>query len=69
MRIHMRVNGQVASVRGSLLALNPQSGDFRVKFDLPLSGNDGVPVQEVIFNNRDGGIVDTTWSLFWTIIS
>ena len=68
MRYHMKVVGQAASMRGTVISLNPQSGEFAVKFDVPLAGNDGVPVQAVTFTETATGITDTTWGLIWAVI-
>lgn len=69
MRYHMKVVGQAASMRGTVVSLNPQSGQFAVKFDAPLTGNDGVPVQTVTFTEQSPtGITDTTWGLVWAVI-
>jgi hypothetical protein len=70
MRYHMKVVGQAASMRGTVVSLNPQSGEFAVKFDAPLAGNDGVPVQTVTFTQDlpNGSIADTTWGLLWVVI-
>ena len=69
MRYHMKVVGQAASMRGTVISLNPQSGEFAVKFDVPLAGNDGVPVQTVTFTETGPtGILDTTWGLAWVVI-
>ena len=68
MRYHMKVVGQAASMRGTVISLNPQSGEFAVKFDAPLTGNDGVPVQTVTFTEAGAGITDTTWGLLWAVI-
>jgi hypothetical protein len=66
----MKVAGQAASMRGTVESLNPQSGGFSVKFDAPLVGNDGVPVQTVTFTQDlpNGAITDTTWGLLWVVI-
>jgi hypothetical protein len=66
----MKVIGQAASMRGTVISLNPQSGEFAVKFDVPLAGNDGVLVQTVIFTEPlpNGRLTDTTWGLIWAVI-
>jgi hypothetical protein len=69
MRYHMRVLGEAAAMRGTVQSLNPQTGAFSVLFDVPLTGNDGVPVQLVSFTEAPEGPLDTTWGLTWVIIS
>jgi len=71
MRYHMRVVGQVATIRGTVQSLNPQTGAFSVKFDVPLTGDDGVAVQTVGFvpDGTGGTVIDQVWGLSWELIS
>lgn len=71
MRVHMRVQGQAVSVRGSITKYDPPAGLFSVTFDKGvLVGPDGSVVNVVDFRpNGPDSVTDTVWDLVWFFIS
>jgi hypothetical protein len=67
----MRVKGQAIGIRGTLLWVDPITGSFAARFDVPLTAPaPGEHIQDINFKaETPTTVIDLVWGLMWEIIS